>query len=576
MTRVNVVAPCSPSLRRLSEAGIVLAILVAWLLFALWVTGGRRAVLFDTYRDMAWAINMCDGRIWSDPTTPHLPYWYAPGNPLLVAGLSRLIGVGVVDLYGYMSVWFNGLIPVALYVLVRRIWDRLTAVTALAAVLFGSYWWLTHVVANIPAIQGVVFNLLGLLCWHRCAGGGARARESGSENAPARPPTTRPPAHEARLEARATWRWPVITGLVLALSTWHHPLCGIVLAGAIFLHAAAEALASRRVAGWRVAGRSGLWRAMLIVAGVSFALTWPLIGHMLTLQAKNPQLLRFLASELIEPEFYAHAYTPLLVPAALGGAWLIARHQPAALWLVGYAGVGLLGQAAGYVADLPRWEVPYLLPHEFQWHGQLALGVCAAVGLAAGARAVARRVRGEGRRGVGAGLAALVLGVVVVGGGAFGLPGAGMYLLPLEGQLARTQEVREWILAHTTLDANFLCAPDVGYMVVAGLTGRKCVAVSPGHTNPLADAPQRQRDARTLLETEDPLEFERLARRYGATHLLLLFDSPQRVALVAARYASWSFMAPVFLSRDGRDVIFGIDLSADAVVPRLSGGAPSP
>lgn len=100
---------------------ILAAIVPAWCLLVTYATGGDRALFCDTFRDTAYAQNMLSGRFLSDPCISGQDFWYAPGNPLFFAGISKLTGVSVVSLYASSACWFNedfapGSAPVALSV----------------------------------------------------------------------------------------------------------------------------------------------------------------------------------------------------------------------------------------------------------------------------------------------------------------------------------------------------------------------------------------------------------------------------------------------------------------------------
>ncbi len=506
------------------DALLVLLLAACWVAAVGTVTHWRRVVLLDTFRDLACATNMRAGNLGADPTLPGYPYWYAPGNPLLIAGLSRLTGCSVLDLYGYSPLWLNVWLPVGLFLLVRAVWDRTTALLALPLTLLGSYWWLTHVTANIPGLQGVALNLLGLWLWHRCSGATSPGRAA---------------------------VWATATGLTLALSTWQHPVCGLMLAGTIGLH---TLLAARALPPALRGGRPGA--RMLVVATVAGLLTAPLTVHMARLQSGNSSLVRFFASELIEPPFYAHALTPLVVALALGGVWTIARTRPQSLWIVAYAAIGLLGQLLGYIGHSPNWHIPYVLPHEFQWHGQLALGICAAVGAVALGHAARRHWP---TRPWCAPAALLLVTVVAVAPAVPRLPQATQYFFDLEPLLTRTQPLRSWINTHTTLDDVFIAPPDTAYMVIAGLTGRKAVVVWPGHMNPLADYARRSADTQALLEATNEANFLALARRYHARYLAVLPDSPAAARERQARYRDWTQVRLAFSAYDDSALVFAIE-----------------
>ncbi len=519
---------------RLVDTAIIVLILAAWLAVVRIVTAGERTVLYDTFRDIAWAQNMRAGCFWADPSLPDQPYWYAPGGPLLVAGLSAITGCSVTDLYGYAAYWLGGLLPVFTFVLVRRAWGLATALLALPAVFIGSQWWLTHGVVGVPGSQGLGLNLLGLLCWQRVV---RQAQQ-----------------HPASQPAGRRLVWPMLTGVVLAGATWFHPLCGIVLAGTIAGHVLLDLVlaASARRPGKTVHERRALLVPMLIVAAVSLALTLPLIIHMVGIQAGDPRLMRFFAGELAEPDFYAQARTPLVVPAGLLGVWCVVRRHPGSVWLVSYLVVGLLGQAGGYVAGLTGWSVLQFLPHEFQWHAQFAIGVCAAIGLMHVAAGLA------GGRGAMQLLVGAILMTLTLTPGLRDLGRARDYLISLEPLLADTRELRAWILTNTTLADTFVCEPDTAHQIVAALTGRKCVVVSPGHTNPAVDLRARLRAMNELLRTGDPQRFHQLARQYRVDYLLQRAASAGELVTLRGRYAAWPALAPVFASSDGRWVVYRV------------------
>jgi hypothetical protein len=513
------------------DALIVLLILAAWAPAAWWITGGKRVVWYDTFRDMAWAENMRAGRVWADPVVPGQSWWYAPGGPLLAAGLARLSGWSVADVYGTSALWWNAWIPVAVYVLARSAWGRGTALVALATVFLGSYWWYTHVAAPIPGIQAVTLSLLVLLCWHVSA------------------------------TSRRGDAWAVVGGVILAACTWHHPVCGIVAALTILLHTLYDALrrphSPRRSASAPAAGRSAGAR-MAIVAVVAAVLTSPLIMHMLAIHARNPELLKFTAPEIAHPAFYAHAHTPLIVPAALLGVWVVLRYAPGTFWVVGYFLATLLLQVPAYIAHSLRLELPYLLPHEMQWHMQLAEGLCAAVAIMWIAREASRAA---GRLSLLAPIAVL-LGAVAVGPALWQSLRQEEYFIDLDRLAERTREVRAWIESHTSLEDTIACNPELGHAVIAGLTGRKCIAVSRGHMYPAPDVGRRYGDADERLSADNPSAAAAVARRYKARYLLYMFESSERAAAASESLDAFPALERCFTSSDGKTFVYGVRAEA--------------
>jgi hypothetical protein len=505
------------------DLAIVALIVLAWVVLSWLVSRGERVFAYDTFRDLAYAENILRGRIWADPTLPGLTWWYAPGNPMLIAAAAAITRRTVADLYGYSLFWLNWLNPVLLYLLVRSAWNRTTGLVALPIVWLGSYWWLTHAIVPMPSIQGLALNLAGLLAWHRSAG--------------------------------SRWRWPLLTGLLAALSLWHHPLCGTVLLAAILGHAALAAVLRRGEGATRGPDRFLLLRRAAVVAGTALVLAGPLLVHLVRLERHNLEPYHWFAPELHDPRFAAHLHAPLVVPLGLVGIWLVLRTMPAAAWVVVYFAVGLAGQAVGYAAHDWGWPIPYLIPHEFQWHGQLAFTICAAVAAVWLAERAASRVRRAASRS--AARVAVLLGLVLlaVGPAIPRIGAAGSQLIRFDERWAQTLELSAWVREHTPFDATFACPPALGYFL-ASLTGRKCLALPPGHMNPAADAEARIADLRTMLTTAGQDTFVALARRYRATYLLTV-PAPGSSAATQAFYADWKCLEPANLS-DSTTLIYRI------------------
>jgi hypothetical protein len=499
----------------LLDGVIVLLILAAWLPVAWYLTGGLGIVWYDTFRDMAWAENMRVGRIWADPVVAGQTWWYAPGGPLLAAAVARLTGWPVAEVYAASPAWCNGWIPAALYVLARVAWGRGTALLALATVLLGSYWWYTHVAAPIPGIQAVTLMLLVLLGWH------------------------------LSVTAGRAYTWAAISGVLLALATWYHPMCGILPAFTIALQVLYDALRPRKC-------RQRLLGRMLVVAGTALVLTLPLIVHMLAVHAQNRRLLEYMAAEVTRPPFYAHAYTPLVVPAFLVGVWVILRHAPQTFWAVAYLLAALLLQIPAYLTRYLDLNAPYLLPHEAQWHMQIAEGLCAAVAIMWLARQLAQAAKRP--RLVPA--AAIVLGTLAVGPAMWHLTPDDSYFVSVPQLQEQTRQVRAWIQMHTALEDTIACDPELGYKVVSGLTGRKCIAVPIGQMNPAPDVRQRHDVLHALVSGKEPAAAAETARKYGARYLL--FQTTEGGAAAVEPWDACPALERCFTADDGSAVIYRI------------------
>jgi hypothetical protein len=359
----------------------------------------------------------------------------------------------------------------------------------------------------MPSVQGVALNLATLLVWHRAQRGG--------------------------------WRWAAATGVLIAASAWHHAMCAMFLLAAIGAHgliALAQRPAGERTAVLRRAG---------LACGIGLALALPLLWHLLTPARINAAPFLWFGPELHDPRYAIHAHAPLVPLLGLIGLWRILRATPAAGWAVGYAAAGLAGQFLGYAGHDLHWPVPYTLPHEFQWHEQLALGIAAAVGLVWLAERIAAISKvATKRRRLRAGLIAAIA-VAAVGPVVRDLDDTDYVLLHLDAGWRTTLETCRWIREHVPIGDVIAVHPDAGYFM-NGLTGRKVVALPTGHMNPASDVRRRYEDLQTMLTTPDPARFAEAARPYGVRHLMILAGGEQ-MAAVRGLYAGWPQLEPVDL-----------------------------
>ena len=490
----------------------LLAILAAWLVFAFALGRGALVTAYDVFRDMSYAQAILAGHLWQDPSIPGLRAWYPPGNPLAFAGLSALTRIPPVDLYATSLYWLGWINPVVLYLLVRSRWGRATALVSLATVPLGSFWWFTHAAMPMASVQGVALGLLALLAWTTDRGRGLR---------------------------RAA-----LTGVLVALAIWHHPICGALALGSILAHGGGAALIPAGRNG-PVAPRFELARKAALAGALGLLLAAPLLLRQLGLSRTNTAPHHWFAPELHDPRFAFHLHAPLIVPLGLLGLWLAARRWRDEGWLVAYFGIGLAGQLAGYLAHDAGWRIPWALPHEFQWHEQLALMIAAALAivwlsgrLTSGMRAARRE---PARRVVIAVFLALGTGPALLS-----LPVADSYLMRLDGRWQASLSMARWIRTNTPLEAVFACPPEAGFYL-SGLTGRKVIALPPGHMNPAADVDARFSDLGEILSTRDEEVFLRLAARYGVTHLLLTPPAGEARAACAV-HARWRCLEPANLS----------------------------
>jgi hypothetical protein len=518
----------------LLSASIVFAMSLAAMYL---LSGGARSVMFDTFRDMAWAHNIVAGRVWSDPVLANEAFWYAPGSPLIFGLVAAAFPVGVVDIYRTSPMWWNALIPVLVFLAVRRAAGLAAGIVAVPMVFLASLWWLTHAAAPLPGIQAILVALAALLVWQQCI-------------------------VSAITDSSGTCRRPAcLSGLLIACTAWIHPICAVVTAGAIGFQSlygitfpvvfkAARPLKTPVV-------RARLARALIWVATPSLVLSLPLMVHFILMPKVNRAPLEYFAPQLLNPDFAVQAHTPLLPVLGLVGAVGILRKRPVAAWVAGYLGVSAVGQAAGYASWLWGLPVPYLLPHEFQWHTQLALGMAAAIAVVDISRKLTERLRWPTDPGLARFMWILLMVVAVLS------PVMPYMEVARNFQVGVTQienvrsETTEWIRGNTKLDSVFACDPHDAYLFVSGLTGRKCVAVPSGHMNPAVDAASRLEDVSQLLTTEDEVRFCDLARTYGVSHVLIRLTSPETLSH-ARSLEQFEVLKPAFFSPGEGIVIFEV------------------
>jgi hypothetical protein len=485
-----------------------ISFLTMWLL-----SDGGHGVLFDSFRDMAWAHNVVGGRLWSDPVLAGEPAWYAPGNPIAFGAVSRFTGASVVDVYRSSVFWWNAVLLVVVFVTASHIGGRVAGLLALPMVCLGSLWWLTHVAAPMPSIQSIMLGLLALLSWQRCVELIAFGERRGGHR-------------RANILA-------VLTGTIVALTAWFHPVCAMIPAAAIGFHALfGIALPNSFAGGTRSQCnpiRRRLARALLWSAIPAALLSAPLALHFLFMPKVNPTPLQYFARELSNPDFALQTHAVLLPILGLLGAFRLARRRPVALWMVGYLVAGAVGQAAGYLHHWTRLPVPYLLPHEFQWHTQLALGILAAFAVVDAAEWLATRIPWPSDRGLRKFLWIGLMVAAVLTPAVSYISAARTYQVDVTRIESANAESIEWIRRNTSLDSVFASDTLYAHLVVAGLTGRKCVAVPIGHMNPAVDGTRRLDDLATMLSTEDEAVFVALAARYGVAHLVLKQTTPATV-----------------------------------------------
>ena len=511
----NIPAPNMPAARRVwvPDVVVVFLIIVLWWFWLAPEVMQRHPVVYDTFRDAAGAENVLAGRWFCDPMTAGQTYWYAPLGSVVFAAVSRVTGQPPLTAYATSILWFNLLLPVGWYALARCCWGWRVGVAAVPLVWLGSRWWSFHVAMPMTATQGVVLLMGVLLAWV--------------------------------LSLRRRRRWAVVVGVLLAGCAWYHTLSGLIAAAAIGFHGLAGA-GSPSADG---PGRATVWRRearlrVLIVAVVCAPLVAPLAWHLLSLPVVNPAPIEYVSTLLKRPEFALQTRAWLILPLAVAGLVPVCKrlHRPGGV-IVGYGLASLVGQGWGYVRVLGGVPVPVLIPHEFQWNFQIAVGLLAANGAARIAAWAAGRIerRAPGTRVSHALLMVPVVVLVLQKDAAPAFRRKSMHWRPTTLSAGRVSAV-DWIKRNTSIDDVFLASAPENYLLVAARTGRKIVLAPEGHANIAVSAERRARDHRQMLQTTDPSELRALLAAHQVRYVLLA----QRDLGCWDRWRSWGFFDPVF------------------------------
>ena len=487
-------------------------------------------VAFDTFRDSAAAENVLADRWLSDPAIVDQPYWYAPLGPIVFACISRLTGIAPLIVYSSSILWLNVLLPFAWYLLARYWCDRWTALAGVLLIIFGSRWWTIGVALPMTSVQGVLLLTITLIAWLAAL----RAK--------------------TRVGAAAV-------GFLLAFCTWTHIISGIIAAGTIGLHA----LACARAGSYSNDGhdhtkrhRHEAVRRMVLIAVVCAGLVAPLAWHLMRLPHVNLHSIEFVSPLLRDHAYALQSATPLVPLLGLVGLILAWRDRGEKTgMLLAYAAVGLAGQAWGYASLLTGGSLPILIPHEFQWNFQIAIGMSAAYALAGLAAKVAALLRSKPRVQTCTRVALLALIVYLATGSEVSLA------RPLQSQAWHStapwyrtslREAIDWINSNTSIDDVVFSPHPFNYTFVGGATGRKLVGVPVGQANIAVDTQARVRDAERLESTHDPAEFAALLDKYDVKYVLLLEEHEE----LRQRWRDWDVLEPVFRTDSGAADIWRI------------------
>lgn len=443
---------------------------------------------WDAFRDIITAQHLlAGGAWWADPVLKGYWFWYPPTHAAMMAALHWLTGVDLFRLYSLSPVLFNGLTPIALYLMACRLsngnrWAALAAAFALA----GMPWFVTYVLA-FPTVMAHAVGPALIIVWLYW-----KMRESISYS-----------------------NWILLGASLGALGLYHPPTFLI-----LFLSILMDAILAWR----KEPQRRRHW-------GVLFAIAWLVSLPYWLVQfagpVRNPIPMEYVSPAMTHWEFVLPGVIgwpgvaiwaqsiPYLAIAAVG---LIAlwrrRHEAVPRWVLIFLPITLAGQSLGYARLwLGDW-VPVLVAHEFQLYFQLTLALCIGVGIDAIYRWgwTARKTAMIALVALFAGYTAVLLWMAPQRCQAFCEP----YLL--------REEWRRPVVAlfeHTQV-GDVLCSPDdhVAFFIPAVRSGRKSIVLFESHLNPRADYHARAA-ARDLIIHSGGIEEVALAcKRYQVDFIL--------------------------------------------------------
>jgi hypothetical protein len=474
----------------LSDLAFLAALGSFWAIYVTPIVTVERLRGGDIFRDVASAVNIQHGQVFSDPAYVGQTIWYPPLSPALMAGVSAVFDITPADAYRWSQLLFNWLIPAGMYGIVSRQWNRRAAWVAVVALLLAMPWWQSEVVQGQPSVHAVVWGWVAMWLY-------------------------------AQQRHRRSWGWTVAGGVFQGIAFWHHPLIPAVLTLTCVLHSCWEWSAARVPPDERAVVNAALRRDLAMV-GLTLACAAPILYLMLHGPVYNRAPRTFLAPELRTAAFaLLHGNPWIWIMGLVGVVVSVRRDEWASRWLLLVLAVCLLGQLPAYLrlAGCPgATHVPVIVPHEFQWTFQLAWAVCVGVGADHGLRYLTARWKlGRWQAPATAGLTALAVALT----GVWQMPQVHRNLRRFVHRYATNfPEATAWIREHTHINDVFACESQRAFAWLGPDTGRKVWISEAGHSNPRVDWETRRQVLSELAEAPTPEAFARLAQRCGIKYCI--------------------------------------------------------
>lgn len=476
-------------LDRWSEWLAPLLVVCAYLAFIGWHLGTRSSLHWDAPRDVAVTHNWLAGYFWSDPAIPGAPPWYPPLGPGVIAGICAITGAEPIEAFSATRWWLNPLVLLGFYAAARCVVGAWGSALTTVLLVVSSLWWYTSCYLPLPAVHGGLWLFFGLAAWHRAQGGNVR--------------------------------WVLVTALLLVGGVWHHPINALLLAGAIGLHGIDRA---SRVWSWSL--RIQMVRPVAIIAGITGVLTLPVTLPHAIYPTLNAAPYTYFCPMLWLDDYALQLHMLAVPVVGVVGLLRIWRTTPRLRWVCVYAALGLVGQLPGYWNDWYDWNVPMVVPHEFQWHMQAGLVLGAAFELRRWGRAwLRRREDGIARRTVWRSRLAGVGVALVAANILWGLQRLESPLVDARRPNDLTggdAELVRWLRANVPIEEVIAATPHTAMFTLGGMTGHRTVTWPAGHLNPTVASEPREAALAQLLAPVEMSRFGAIAEQYDVRYVLLM------------------------------------------------------
>jgi hypothetical protein len=215
----------------------------------------------DQFREIGIAQSILDHRYWTDHLYRGETIWYNPLTSVVVATLTRLSSTPVYLVVTRAGPYLNLLGPIAFYILVAYLFERWTALAAAAAFLFAP-------IGEAPGWAAATYspwlfspNFTQAFFYFGLASYAKALRSTRLRDATAR---------------QASWRWEVVTGLLLGLTFLGHTAPAVIFGAIIVAITLTSLIASGENRAMRLRGPLIIFATAFIV---SLPFTFSILFH---------------------------------------------------------------------------------------------------------------------------------------------------------------------------------------------------------------------------------------------------------------------------------------------------------